>query len=310
MLADPESTSIESKQMVALVICHELSHQWFGNLVTMKWWDDLWLNESFANMMEYRAVDALYPEWDIWEQFVSHEGVSAKRRDSLADVQPIHTDVNHPDEISTLFDPSIVYAKGGTVLYMLLNYIGEEAFRQGLQEYFKLHAYGNTQADDLWSVLSKASGRNIGEFMHKWLSAPGYPLVRAGWKPGTKIMTLQQSRFLSDPESTTKDMTPWHIPLAATLTTEPTDFMTAQSSVEVTGQDDKPLLLNHDGTSYFLPFYTEAAHLQHIVNAIKRSDVSTIDRMLLLDNYNLLQRGGIADTTDLLDLLSRSSTSL
>lgn len=303
MLADPVHTSIESKQMVALVITHELSHQWFGNLVTMKWWDDLWLNESFANMMEYRAVDALHPEWNIWEQFVSHEGVSAKRRDSLADVQPIHTDVNHPDEISTLFDPSIVYAKGGTVLYMLLNYIGEEAFRKGLQEYFKKHAYSNTQADDLWNVLSDASGQDIGEFMHKWLSSPGYPLVRASWNPGTDVMTLQQSRFLSDPDSSTDDLTPWHVPLAPTVEVDGAEFKTAQASVKVS-KSDQPLLLNHDGTSYFLPHYAEAAHLQAIVNGIKRGEVTATDKFLLLDNYNLLQRGGVAATTDLLDLLT------
>ncbi|HVI60621.1 MAG TPA: M1 family metallopeptidase, partial [Candidatus Saccharimonadales bacterium] len=156
MLVDDKSSSIESKQQAALVIAHELSHQWFGNLVTMKWWDDLWLNESFANMMEYLAVDALYPEWHIWEQFVSHETAIAKRRDSLTDVQPIKCEVRHPDEISSLFDPAIVYAKGGSVLRMLLRYIGEAAFRRGLKIYFDKHRYSNTQADDLWAALSQA----------------------------------------------------------------------------------------------------------------------------------------------------------
>ena len=201
MLADPKTSSIESRQIVALVVCHELTHQWFGDLVTMKWWDDLWLNESFANMMEYRAVDALYPEWNIWEQFVSHETASAKRRDSLADVQAIQCDVNHPDEISSIFDPSIVYAKGGTVLYMLMNYVGEEVFRAGLKLYFAKHAYGNTRAADLWATLAEAGGQDISGFMNDWLQRPGFPLVDVDWKPGDTDLKLEQRRFFSDPAS-------------------------------------------------------------------------------------------------------------
>jgi len=304
MLADPETSSIESKQLVALVVCHELSHQWFGNLVTMKWWDDIWLNESFANLMEYRSVEALYPEWQIWEQFVSHETGSAKRRDSLTDVQPVKGEVHHPDEIHTLFDPSIVYAKGGSVLYMLLNYIGEDAFRAGLKQYFEKHRYGNTVATDLWQALGTASRHDITGFMKDWLYRPGYPLVNVDWQPGDKAMKLEQRRFLSNPAIKQTDTEPWQVPLASTwplaepLLAEPS-ATNAISQVKA-GQ---PLLLNHDGHSYFLPHYVQAAHLQQIVKAIKEDKVDSIDRLLLLDNYTMLQRGGVSDTTELLELL-------
>ncbi len=303
MFVDERSSSIESKQQAALVIAHELSHQWFGNLVTMQWWDDLWLNESFANMMEYLAVDALYPEWRIWEQFVSHETAIAKRRDSLADVQPIKSEVRHPDEISSLFDPAIVYAKGGSVLRMLLQYIGEPAFRRGLKMYFDKHAYGNTEADDLWAALSHASGQDIGSFMNGWLRRPGYPVVDVAWQPGDKKIELSQQRFLSDPATADADSKPWQVPLAATQTLNASLLTkkTAQTTVTIKGK--QPLLVNHNGDSYFLPRYLNKDHLQQIVDGIKEDTVGIIDRLLLLDNYTMLQRGGQASAVDLLELL-------
>ncbi|HTB49129.1 MAG TPA: M1 family metallopeptidase [Verrucomicrobiae bacterium] len=303
LLVDEESTSIESRQVSALVICHEVSHQWFGNLVTMKWWDDLWLNESFANMMEYRGVDAIFPEWNIWEQFVSHESVSAKRRDSLSDVQPVHIDVNHPEEINTVFDPSIVYAKGGTLLHMLMHYLGEDVFRKGLQAYFKQHQYGNTQAADLWTAFSKASGQDIDSFMENWLSKPGYPLVDVDWKPGAPELNLSQQRFLSDPTSKDAAKTIWQVPLAPTVPLMPSILKTVRSQAHVE-KADQVLMLNHNGTSYFVPRYSNADHLEKIRQAISDKKVSDIDRLLLLDNYILLQRGGMAETVELLDLVS------
>lgn len=304
MLLDEANGSIESRQYVALVVAHELSHQWFGNLVTMKWWDDLWLNESFANMMEYRAVDALYPEWHIWEQFISNEGASAKRRDSLADVQSIHCKVDHPDQISSLFDPSIVYAKGGTVLYMLMHHIGEESFRAGLQKYFVKHRYGNTQAADLWAALGEASQQDVAAFMANWINNPGFPLVSIDWVPGSSTAKLSQTRFLSDPVASAADLGPWQVPLAATAELSQPLLSTVNAETDVTVSGDEPLILNHDGKSYSLPQYINADHRAAIVDAIKNGQVGTIDRLLLLDSYTLLQRGGFSSTTDLMDLVS------
>ena len=303
MLADEKTSSIESKQLVTLVIAHELSHQWFGNLVTMKWWDDLWLNESFANLMEYRATDALYPEWNIWEQFVATEEASAKRRDSLPDVQPIRTGVNHPDEISTLFDPSIVYAKGGSVLYMLLNYIGEEAFRKGLKTYFEKHQYGNTEATDLWEALGAASSQDITDFMAGWLNRPGYPLVSIEWQPGKEDVRLEQHRFLNDPAAKNSNNDPWQVPLGSSVPLSGTLLDTTVAELSATGTADEPIILNNGGVSYFLPHYANHEHLASIVESIRAGKVSPIDRLLLIDSYNLLQRAGEANTTELLELV-------
>ena len=303
MLADEKTSSIESKQLVALVIAHELSHQWFGNLVTMKWWDDLWLNESFANLMEYRATAALYPEWNIWEQFVATEEASAKRRDSLPDVQPIRTGVNHPDEISTLFDPSIVYAKGGSVLYMLLNYIGEEAFRKGLKAYFEKHQYGNTEATDLWEALGAASAHDITDFMAGWLNRPGYPLVSIEWQPGSEDVRLEQHRFLSDPAAKSTDDEPWQVPLGSSVDLSEPLLDTTVAELSISETADGPIILNHSGVSYFLPRYANHEHLAKIVESVRAGKVSPTDRLLLIDSYNLLQRAGEANTTELLELV-------
>lgn len=304
MLVDEKSSSIESRQICALVVAHELSHQWFGNLVTMKWWDDLWLNESFANMMEYLSVDAIYPEWKVWEQFVGHETVSAKRRDSIEDVQAVHCEVRHPDEISTLFDPSIVYAKGGSLLHMLMHHIGDKAFRQGLNAYFIKHQYGNTQAKDLWEALSEASGQDIAAFMDGWLERPGYPLVDVNWQPGTDALSLSQKRFLSDPKSVAKTAEPWQVPLASTQELSASVLTKSSDELKLLAKPDMPLLLNHDGQSYFLPYYSNDLHMLQILAALKNGQISTIDRLLMLDNYLLLQRGGVSTTVELLELLA------
>ena len=138
LLVDEEHSSLSTKQWAALVIAHELAHQWFGNLVTMEWWTDLWLNEGFASYIEYLAVDHIFPEWKIWDQFLTSDMAAALRLDGLAHSHPIEVTVHHPDEISEIFD-MVSYAKGATVIRMLANYIGEKDIRDKLRHYLKKH---------------------------------------------------------------------------------------------------------------------------------------------------------------------------
>ncbi len=303
MLADPKKTSIETKQLVALVVAHEVSHQWFGNLVTMKWWDDLWLNESFANLMEYRAVDQIFPEWKIWEQFVNHEVSAALRRDALPNVQAIRTPLRHPDELESLFDPAIAYAKGGSVLNMLRNHIGEPSFREGLSSYFKKHAYGNTEAHDLWQSFSDASGENIGEFMDNWLNKPGFPEVVVDYKPGSKDLNLTQKRLVVGDENKHATNTVWKIPLAPSV--EVLDRVLTSKGTE-TNLKDKPgdlLLLNDEGKSYFVPHYINQGHFEEILENIKQGKLSAINRLLLLQQNALLEQAQLVKTIDNLKLI-------
>ena len=134
-----ETATLSDKIQIATVITHELSHQWFGNLVTMAWWDDLWLNESFANMMEYYCLDAIRPEWRVWQEYFVSDCYYALTRDVSPDIQAVKQAVNHPSEIETLFDPAIVYAKGSHLMFMLMRLMGEQNFLKGLRDYFEKH---------------------------------------------------------------------------------------------------------------------------------------------------------------------------
>lgn len=172
-----ETATLTDKIQIATVITHELSHQWFGNLVTMAWWDDLWLNESFANMMEYYCLDAIRPEWKVWQEFFVSDCYYALTRDVSPDIQAVKQAVNHPSEIETLFDPAIVYAKGSHLMFMLMRLMGEQNFLKGLRDYFEKHQYQNTTGDDLWAALQPYTEFNVSNFMNQWITRPGFPII-------------------------------------------------------------------------------------------------------------------------------------
>ena len=188
MLLVDKGASLSTKKTVALTVAHELAHQWFGNLVTMKWWDDLWLNESFATVLEYFAVDAIYPQYRIWENFFTGECIAALRRDCISGVQSVHQDVSDPEEIATLFDGAIVYAKGARLILMVIRLMGWETFCKALADYFDKYAYENTVGDDFWKVLNKHADFDVKKMMHAFIDEPGYPVVTG----------KTQKRFLVD----------------------------------------------------------------------------------------------------------------
>jgi len=296
LIADPLSTSVSSKHYIATVIAHELSHQWFGNLVTMKWWNNLWLNESFATLMEYIAIDALHPEWNVWLDFATLESISALRRDSLDGVQAVQVDVHHPDEISTLFDASIVYAKGARLLRMLQNYIGHEAFQTGLKEYFATYAYKNTEGNDLWDKLAQASGKDITDFMNTWISQPGFPVVFVTKQDDT--LTLTQQQFFIGPH--TASTTLWPIPLNSSVPTLPP--LLDKKTMTVTQDSNALLRLNVGDSAHFLTQYDTALR-EAIIAHITDDTLTPLDRLQLLNEQTLLARGGVISTAELIPLL-------
>ncbi len=296
LLVDPEDTSISVKQFVALVIAHELSHQWFGNLVTMKWWNDLWLNESFADMMEYVAIDALEPEWDVWLEHASSSVLSALRRDALDGVQAIQTEVNHPDEISSVFDPSIVYAKGGRMLRMLQAHIGTENLRAGLKLYFEKHQYDNTSADDLWQSLGEASGTDVAGFMQSWMTQSGYPVMHATIEDTT--VKLQQEQFFVGPHEESDQI--WPIPLHSSSKEAPEILEAVSAEFKYINAD--PLTFNKSGTAHFVTHYDETL-MSLILDSIE--SMPTIDRLHLLHEQTLLAQAGIIPTAALIPLIKR-----
>ncbi len=295
LLADPKLTPESSKRFIATVIAHELSHQWFGNLVTMQWWNDLWLNESFANMMEYVAVDTLHPDWRMWEEFTTGEVTAALRRDSLDGVQPVQADVNHPDEISTLFDPAIVYAKGGRLLVMVRRLIGEEAFRAGLKSYFEKFAYQNTVGNDLWRELETASGQPIVTLMNTWISQSGLPIVQVEQDSSDEqpTATLRQEQFFIGDHQPSDAL--WPIPL---FTNQPLDdeILTER---EKTLTIEKPLQLNCGLNGHFVTHYDPAMRDRLIEKA---AELPTLDKICLLQDMTLLTRAGRESSAALLPL--------
>ena len=293
LLADPKLTPVASKRYIASVIAHELSHQWFGNLVTMQWWNNLWLNESFANLMEYIAVDALEPSWNIWEEYAQREVASALRRDSLDGVQPVQTEVHHPDEINTLFDGAIVYAKGGRLLRMAKRLVGDEAFRAGLKSYFESFAYQNTTGDDLWNCLETASGKPITDLMNRWISQPGFPLVTVT-RENNQVSLEQTQFFIGDHHDSD---TIWPIPLFA----EPAQLGEMLDHKQKIVQTDDDIQLNHDLSAHFVTKYDEKSYAK-LLELATAGDLSALDKIGLLQEAPLLARAGIDSSAKLAEL--------
>ncbi|MDO4902311.1 MAG: M1 family metallopeptidase [bacterium] len=301
MLAGKNS-SISSKKYVALVIAHETAHQWFGNLVTMKWWDELWLNESFATMMEYFAVDNIKPEWSIWEEFAVNEAILSLRRDAIDGVQAVHVPVHQPDEISTIFDGAIVYAKGARLMNMLRNFVGDKAFRDGLRSYFKNFKYQNTVGQNLWDCLSESSGKNVAEFMNAWILRSGYPSILAEEK-GEKLCLHQKQFFVGEGQDTGKI---WPILLRSNQDNLPEIMDTEKLESEFSGDF---VQLNEGNISHFISNYSSEL-FEKLLTQIKNLD--TISRLQILQERSLLARGGAVSSADLLKTLRfyRDETSL
>ncbi|WP_367341346.1 M1 family metallopeptidase [Limosilactobacillus sp.] len=306
LTVDPDNTTLENKQLVATVITHELAHQWFGDLVTMKWWDDLWLNESFANMMEYVAVDALEPDWHIWEMFQTSEAPMALQRDATDGVQPVHVDVNDPAEIDSIFDAAIVYAKGSRMLVMVRSLLGDDALRKGLKNYFAAHKYSNAAGDDLWKALGDASGMDIGAIMHSWLEQPGYPVVSATVEDG-QLLLRQQQFFIGEHKDAGRT---WQIPLNANYDGLPEIMKDSEIKVgdysKLREQAGKPLIINDGNNSHFIVKYDDQL-MKDILDHLDA--LSPIDQLAILQDARLLAQGQQRSYAELVPLIMRFANS-
>lgn len=295
LLADPKNRSVSNEQYVSLVVAHELSHQWFGNLVTMKWWDDLWLNESFASIMEHLCLNELHPDWHQWEEYTASDVIATSNRDIFSDVQAVRVPVDNPELIETLFDPAIVYAKGGRLIKMLREYISDEAFRAGLQEYFTTHAYKNTSSDDLWNSLSTASGKNIGVLMQSWLNSSGMPVLSVD-QSGSSLK-LSQHRFVLDTEN---DSTQWQIPLLASSEL-PSDILD-EKETQLTLKSNEYVYLNQYGSGHYLVNYLNQEHKNALAEAVRTNAIPNEGKIALLNDQLLLAKRGDVSLVEVLKL--------
>ena len=199
-----ENTSILDKQDITITICHELAHQWFGNLVTMKWWTYLWLNESMATYFGWLVTDKLFPQWKIWDRFLNEDYNTALYLDSLKSSHPIEVPIKNSESIQQIFD-AISYSKGSCIIRYFVNYMGMDKFRNGMIKYMDIHKYKNTISDDLWSCFD-----DIKSIITKWITQTGYPVLYVGVKNGELTVTQQKFRKI---RSHTKDETIWDVPI-------------------------------------------------------------------------------------------------
>ncbi|MFD1418836.1 M1 family metallopeptidase [Companilactobacillus keshanensis] len=303
---DPDNTSLDTKQLVATVITHELAHQWFGDLVTMKWWDDLWLNESFANMMEYVSVDAIEPDWHIWEMFQTSDVPAALQRDATDGVQSVHVDVEDPAEIDALFDSAIVYAKGARMLVMMRALVGDAALRKGLKNYFNKHQYNNARGADLWNAIGEAAGMDIATIMNTWLEQPGYPVVKASIIDGELTLTQEQF-FIGDGVDKERQ---WQIPLNSNYDAAP-KIMADKTVVvgtydKLRKENNEPFRANVGNNSHFIVKYDDEL-LKDILDNVDSLD--SISQLQILQDLRLLAEGKQISYAEIVPLLPKFASS-
>ncbi|KAJ5238695.1 hypothetical protein N7468_003314 [Penicillium chermesinum] len=302
VLFDEGKSDNRYKNRIAYVVAHELAHQWFGNLVTMDWWNELWLNEGFATWVGWLAVDHFHPEWNVWSQFVAESVQQAFHLDSLRASHPIEVPVRNALEVDQIFD-HISYLKGSSVIRMLSSHLGRETFLRGVAAYLKSHAYGNATTNDLWSALGHASGQDVHGFMDPWIRKIGFPVVTLAEEPGQ--VTVQQSRFLSTGDAKPdEDETIWWIPLGIKsgqqLATLDTRALTKKSDTLGTIGEDTFYKVNKDLAGFYRTNYPPA-RLERLGQSLEL--LSTEDKIGLLGDAAALAVSGEGTTPALLALL-------
>ncbi|KAK7752709.1 Aminopeptidase 2 mitochondrial [Diatrype stigma] len=308
LMLDEKASGAAMKERVAEVVQHELAHQWFGNLVTMDWWEGLWLNEGFATLMSWLSCDHFYPEWRVWENYVTDNLQSALGLDSLRSSHPIEVPVKRASEVDQIFD-AISYSKGSCVLRMISTYLGEDTFLEGVRRYIKKHAYGNTQTEDLWAALEDASGKPVKEIMSIWTKNVGYPVVQVSENKDDKSIHIKQNRFLR-----TGDVKPEEdqvlYPVFLGLRTkdgvdESLTLSDREKSFKLKDLDFYKLNANH--TSIYRTSYSPE-RLEKLGQAAKQGLLSVEDRAGMIADAGALAVSGYQKTSGVLNLLKGFDT--
>lgn len=246
LLIDTDRATQTEMMRVAEIIAHEIAHMWFGDLVTMKWWNGIWLNEAFATFASMKCVDAYRPDWKVWLAF-SGDRAHSMETDALASTRPIEFPVVSPEEANAMFD-SLTYEKGASVLRMLEQYLGEEAFRQGVSTYLKDHAYGNTEGEDLWLALEAASGEPVREIMQTWIFQGGFPRLSVEDAPDGYALRQEQFRYLGTGSKR------WALPVLYRSADGEGRFLLSDETATIAAGDD--LVVNAGGDGYYRVAYS------------------------------------------------------
>lgn len=309
LLFDQKTSGAASRERVAEVVQHELAHQWFGNLVTMDFWDGLWLNEGFATWMSWYSCNEFYPEWKVWETFVIDTLQGALGLDGLRSSHPVEVPVHRAEDINQIFD-SISYSKGSAVLRMISKYIGEETFIDGVRKYVKKHAWGNTQTGDLWAALSEASGKDVSHVMDIWTKKVGYPVITVTENASDSSITVKQNRFLR-----TGDVKPEEdevlFPVILGLRTkdgvnEELMLTEREQTFKLSGGLDF-YKLNADHSALFRTNYFPE-RLSKLGEAARNGRLTVEDRAGMIADAGVLAASGYGKTSGILSLLESFNT--
>ncbi len=306
LLVDPKTISLPERKRVAEVIAHELAHMWFGDLVTMAWWDDLWLNEAFATWMAYSVVDDWKPEWKLWLDFQQARS-QAFNLDSLKNTHPIYTEVRTPDEATENFD-RITYEKGASVVRMIERWLGERPFRTGVRSYIQAHRESNARASDLWGALEAASGRPVEHVVKSWISRAGFPVLHVA--PSETGIRIRQERYSSDlSRGTPAQEEPWPIPAVlrwrgerGRTHVEPHLIEGREESLELGPGALSFVYANAAESGFYRPL-----HAEELLDQLERNwtRLASVERMGLIEHQWAGVRAGTAPLRSVLDLLPR-----
>lgn len=301
LLLDKENSTLDRIQRVAEVVQHELAHQWFGNLVTMDWWEGLWLNEGFATWMSWYSCNAFQPEWKVWEQYVTDTLQHALALDSLRSSHPIEVPVKRADEINQIFD-AISYSKGASLLRMISKWLGEDVFVKGVSQYLNKFKYGNAKTEDLWDSLSEASGKDVRKVMNIWTKKVGFPVISVK-EEGNKI-TFTQNRYLSTGDvKKEEDETLYPVFLAlATKDGVDNSLVLNERSTTVELKDPSFFKANGAQAGIYITSYSD----DRWAKLGKQADLLTVeDRTGLVADAKALSASGYTSTTNFLNLVAQ-----
>ncbi|KAI1107840.1 peptidase family M1-domain-containing protein [Jackrogersella minutella] len=308
LMLDEKASGAAMKERVAEVVQHELAHQWFGNLVTMDWWEGLWLNEGFATLMSWLSCNYFYPEWKVWENYVTDNLQSALGLDSLRSSHPIEVPVKRASEVDQIFD-AISYSKGSCVLRMISTYLGEETFLEGVRIYIKKHAYGNTRTEDLWAALEQASGKPVREIMSIWTKNVGFPVVQVTENEEDSSIQVKQNRFLRTGDTKPEeDKVLYPVFLGLRSKDGVDESLTLSKREEVFKVKDLDFFkLNANHTSIYRTCYTPE-RLTKLGKSAKEGLLTVEDRAGMIADAGALAVSGYQKTSGVLNLLKGFDT--
>jgi aminopeptidase N len=296
LLVHPTTATQNERQLVADVVAHELAHMWFGDLVTMGWWNGIWLNEAFATFMEIAACDAFRPEWQRWTSFGLERSV-AFETDSLSATRPVEYEVQSPADCEGMFDV-LTYQKGAALLRMLEQYLGADRFRAGVGHYLRTHSYGNTETGDLWDAIEHTSGEPVRRIMDSWIWQPGYPLVSVKADGGELV--LDQRRFSFDPDDASTSR--WAIPVAVRHGGATNTVLLDGDEIRLP-LDDGPVIVNAGGHGFFRVSYADDLRARLTTEFV--GDMTTLERYNMVDDAWSAVTAQTLDADEFLELVER-----